>query len=279
MKYSININQLVLAKYKNLDVADGAILDFLGHLCGSAHPAVVKKRIVEKDKTWTWVNLAHLIQEMPLLRVSATSSVSRRLTKIEKEGFLTTKRKIHQKLYVALTPKYDELLRLSNSQQGAIASTQQSYCVKATDNNIIDNKERKSLKTLPKENRKKSVNTNVTSAMRSPELIPPSPIVKESRTREAKLLKHFQTVTKQPRVRMTDGRKLKLKVRLQEFSFDEIMSAITNASQDYWWMGPGKRYLTIDYLLRNNETLDRLLNLKPNKNVKSKSKRFFKRVQ
>ena len=42
MKYSINVNQLVLSKYKDLDIIDGAILDFLGHLCSSSHPSIVR---------------------------------------------------------------------------------------------------------------------------------------------------------------------------------------------------------------------------------------------
>jgi len=140
---------------------------------------------------------------------------------------------------------------------------------------ITDNKRKKEYKNiLPKENKKNP--TSIKDETTEP--IPPSPIRKNIRTQSAELLVLFQEATKQPRVRMTDGRKDKLKARLEEFSLDEIKKAITNASKDSWWMSDGKRYLTLDYLLRNNETLDRLLNLKPKKHGKQKRRKFFKRV-
>ena len=109
MKYNININQIALAK-TSLDIADGAILDYLYYLCSSLSEKVEKHR---KDG-YTWVNFNYLMEEMPLLRVKSKSRISERIKKISKEGFLNTKRE-GNKFYVKLTAKVDELFVKSNN--------------------------------------------------------------------------------------------------------------------------------------------------------------------
>jgi hypothetical protein len=108
MKYNININQMALAN-TSLDIADGAILDYLYYLCSSLSEKVEKHR---KDG-YTWVNFNHLMAEMPLLRVKSKSRISERIKKISKEGYLKTNRE-GNKFYVKLTAKVDELFVKSN---------------------------------------------------------------------------------------------------------------------------------------------------------------------
>lgn len=108
MKYNININQIALAK-TSLDIADGAILDYLYYLCSSLSDKVEKHR----KNGYTWVNFNYLMEEMPLLRVKSKSRISERIKKIGEEGFLKTQRE-GNKFYVKLTSKVDELFVKSN---------------------------------------------------------------------------------------------------------------------------------------------------------------------
>lgn len=63
--------------------------------------------------------------------------------------------------------------------------------------------------------------------------------------------------------RVTSGRKKKLKTRLETYTLDEILQAIEKASKDKFYSGGNDRnwVLTLDYLLRNDENIDKLLNL------------------
>jgi len=65
-------------------------------------------------------------------------------------------------------------------------------------------------------------------------------------------------------VKATDGRIAKLKVRLNSFSTTDLLSAATNLAADNYMQGDnegGKRYGTIDYLLRNDENVDKYLTM------------------
>jgi len=109
MKYNININQIALAN-TSLDIADGAILDYLYYLCSSLSVRVEKQR----KNGYTWVNFNYLMEEMPLLRVKSKSRISERIKKISNEGYLKTMRE-GNKFYVKLTAKVDELFVKSNA--------------------------------------------------------------------------------------------------------------------------------------------------------------------
>jgi hypothetical protein len=73
VKYSININQLVLAE-TSLDIGDAAILDFLTFICNSRNEKVEAERIRDERGSCTWVDYGHLLRDMPLL--SSTLSIS-----------------------------------------------------------------------------------------------------------------------------------------------------------------------------------------------------------
>lgn len=64
-------------------------------------------------------------------------------------------------------------------------------------------------------------------------------------------------------VRYTDGRKRKLQSRLKSYKGKEILKAAENLGADDYMQGDnptGKRYGDIDYLLRNDEIIDKYLN-------------------
>ena len=110
MKYNIEINQLVLSK-TNLDVIDGSILNFIIFICLSKNQKVEQQR----KNGFTWINYEYLLAEMPLLKIKSKGSLSNRLKKIEKEGYIKTIREKHQKIYVELTERIDELFTRMNS--------------------------------------------------------------------------------------------------------------------------------------------------------------------
>ena len=73
---------------------------------------------------------------MLLLRINDKGAVTRRVQKIEAEGYISTKRDKHQKLLFKINSKHDELLIAVNR---GVAKNQQSYSRKSTNNNTIDN--------------------------------------------------------------------------------------------------------------------------------------------
>jgi len=109
MQYTITINQLVLA-YTKLDLIESAIIEYLCFICTSLNEKIEK----ERQDGYTWVNYKHLMKEMPLLRIKSKSAITPRIKKIEKEGYVAC-RIIHQRLYVRLLPKVDELFTNTNS--------------------------------------------------------------------------------------------------------------------------------------------------------------------
>ncbi len=86
------------------------------------------------------------------------------------------------------------------------------------------------------------------------------------------IYKHFcERFNKNPNTyRLSEARKRKLKKRLTEFTAEEIKTAITNASNDDFYSGGGNRGWSadLDYITRNYENVEKLLNLIPRKGGK-----------
>lgn len=75
----------------------------------------------------------------------------------------------------------------------------------------------------------------------------------------------------------TEGRKTKLQARLKKYTFEQILSALDNLDKNPWNHGKNDRGWVADpdFLLRNDEQIDRYLNYKPKKefaNAGSKDK-------
>lgn len=107
MKYNININQKALAR-SGLNLKDSAILDYLVTYCNSQNPKIVKQRI----NGATWINYQSLMDDMPLLEISSRNSITPRIQKIAKAGYITTELKTIQgnkRLFVKLTAQVDSL--------------------------------------------------------------------------------------------------------------------------------------------------------------------------
>jgi len=154
MKYSININQAALARTK-LDIKDGAILEYLKSFCMADDKNIKQLTLTEKGISYryTWINFNHMIEEMPLLKIKQKASISRRIKKIKKEGFIKTFRAPDRSLYVRLLPKIKELdfgegvtlkkqvLLKSNSTNRTIdISSKDDIDILTKDINTIDNR-------------------------------------------------------------------------------------------------------------------------------------------
>lgn len=75
-----------------------------------------------------------------------------------------------------------------------------------------------------------------------------------------------ETLGFSPNVRFTEQRKRKLKARTKVYSASDLLSAAKVIANDEFLQGENagaKRYGTIDYLLRNDEIVDRYLEQKP----------------
>jgi len=120
MRYSINLNQLVLA-YTKLDIIEGAILTYLNFICTTVNEKVAKERV----EGFTWVNYKHLMLEMPLLRIKSKGAITPRIKNIEKAGYIETKI-IGQRMYIRVLPKIDELFTNTNGQSQTVHENEQS---------------------------------------------------------------------------------------------------------------------------------------------------------
>lgn len=122
MKYYILINQLVLSKTE-LDIIDGAILDYIYFYCNSQNEKIKKQRITDEDgEIWTWVDYQSLLKDMPMLKLKSGGVLTLRMNKIEKAGYIKTTRFQHMKKYFRLTAKSDGLFIQMNR---AIQSSEQ----------------------------------------------------------------------------------------------------------------------------------------------------------
>lgn len=134
MKYTININQLALAK-TGLDIVDAAILDYLYVYCNSRNEKIEAQRV----DGWTWINYSALIEDMPLLGIKSPGAITPRIKKLERAGFISTNRLKHQKLFMKMNSQVDELFIETNSRPGgAIHQNEQSYSPSRTNNNTTD---------------------------------------------------------------------------------------------------------------------------------------------
>ena len=122
MKYTILINQKVLSKTK-LDLKDAAILEYIRGWCQSDDPKIKQLTLREDgiDYKYTWINFNYLIEEMPLLYLKGKASVSERIERIKKEGFIKTFQSPENSLYVRLMPKIKEL----EFERGAVRESEQ----------------------------------------------------------------------------------------------------------------------------------------------------------
>jgi len=147
MKYFILINQQVLSK-TNLDIIEGAILDYIYFYCNSQNEKVKKQRITDKNELWTWIDYKTLLRDMPMLKIKSIGAITSRINKIEKSGYIKTKRFKNIKKYFRMTAKSDDLFINMNrsihtdEQTCSYKRTEPVHIYEPIKNKVIKNKDK-----------------------------------------------------------------------------------------------------------------------------------------
>jgi hypothetical protein len=114
VKYTIFINQLACYRMglcDKLDITDLAILDYIHGWC----VAPKADRIILDHEEYTRINYAHLIEEMPVLRIREKDTISARIRKIRTQDLIKTFQAKDNTLYVRQTKRCYDLFFSDNS--------------------------------------------------------------------------------------------------------------------------------------------------------------------
>ncbi len=88
MKYNLTINLEKLNTIsKETNIIEAYILDWIISICKSDRIKIVNER---KDG-YTWISYSRILEDLPLLPWKTTSNIGRYISKLEKQGFITTK--------------------------------------------------------------------------------------------------------------------------------------------------------------------------------------------
>lgn len=141
MRYTLTINQVGVADaglIDHTDIIDWHIIDYIH--AWIAHPRA--HRLGEK----VWINLSHLMREMPMLGIRSKSSLSRRLRKLADLSLLELERDQDQRLYCVLTEYCFDVIafRPANGTPRTVARDEQPL---HTDNGTVAHEQRGPLHT------------------------------------------------------------------------------------------------------------------------------------
>lgn len=229
MKYNIFINQKVLVELApNLDIKDGAILNYLYDFCAADDKNTDQMNFIEGgiNYRYTWVDFSHLVQNLPILQFRQTSSISQRLKRIEKAGFIKTKidyseQTGHKKTYIRLTEKI-KFLNFSND---------------TLITGIISQDEKKSIKdggliipiTSPN-----NLDSSIISITNNKNRYVGSLSEKEAEIKVNDLINYYEKNIGD--VRIKSSVKSKIKNLLRDFTAEQLEEIINKKADDRWFM-------------------------------------------
>jgi hypothetical protein len=116
VKYTIFINQLACYRMglcEKLDITDLAILDYIHGWCVAPRA----DRIILDHEEYTRINYAHLIEEMPVLRIREKDTISTRIKKNRDQALIKTFQAKDNTLYVRQTKKCYDLFFSDNNNE------------------------------------------------------------------------------------------------------------------------------------------------------------------
>lgn len=239
MKYNININQKALIQLvgEDFDLIDAAILDFLIDFCSSDNKKIEKMSYKENgtEYYYTWVNQELINNQVPLLRFKQTDSISRRIQKIKKYGFIKT--------FTVRAPESGQL-------RTYIRLTEYIDLIKF-DRNITNKVENEDL----------SVQTDSPISLN---LKPFQSTLKDNNINNNNIINNIYTYYTQKiykTSKLTDEGKKKIITRLKSYSEEELLRAIDKFSSNSWWMERNSNQ-GIVWFFRSDDQVDRFLNLK-----------------
>lgn len=219
MKRYININQEQLLELcPNITLQEATVFDYLFYICATKNDKIV--RIERNNEYFTWVDLASLLDNLPIMKLKSTSSISDIIKSIKDQKLIKTinlPQDGKNKLYIKLTDLTETLFATAN---GAIRPGERDHSPQRMYSNNID-----------------SIYNNIYMSFK--ELIN-----KESR--------------------LTDSAKTKIKLRLKSYSEEELRRAMTNFSNNQWWMehnaGRG-----VAWFFHSDDRIDQFLSLNSTK--------------
>lgn len=116
MHFTINANQKQLQKHcPDLNINHYAIIDVLKSMCLSHSEEIRESRITKDGRQYTWVDLQHVIEELPCLTFNSTGTLSKRVKEIVASGLFDKETK-GRKMYVSPTPKLDKIDRKTSAE-------------------------------------------------------------------------------------------------------------------------------------------------------------------
>lgn len=114
-----------------ITLKEAAILDYIIFICRS-----MNKKVVAKRKNWkTWVDYGKLIEDMPLLHLKSTGSISKKIDKLVEYWYLE-KTLYDRKAYLDMTEMVDKLFLSGND---VVAQKKQRRFSQETNNTTKDN--------------------------------------------------------------------------------------------------------------------------------------------
>ena len=99
MKYNIFINQYWVVKNNlvgKVDETDLCLLDYIHSFTLSKK----SKKITFEKEVYTWINITHLIKNMPVIKITNSSNISRRISKLEKVKLIKKHLSPENSLYI-----------------------------------------------------------------------------------------------------------------------------------------------------------------------------------
>jgi len=226
MKYYVHTNQLVLHTEKKLDFNDAAVLEYIIMMCTSVNKKIVSMR----KNNMTWIDYEYLLAELPMLRITSKSGVSKKIKKLEEAGFIETEKKEKYRLYVKITEKVDSLACTTGNAR--VSKSKRSVRVI---NNNINNKKKNNHNTKNPNSRVKALDT------KQEEKFEFDVYIKEMSQHKSR---HIQLIAKyfvkkeikydsKAKIQVAMKRHLRAATNLAPFSNKEIKQAVTICEEKY----------------------------------------------
>ena len=276
MKYTIIINQAGIAEAglaDKTDVVDWSIIDYIKGWM--TNPSATKRN------DHIWINIKHLIEQMPLLGLKGKGAVSNRIKKLTELGLISKEHDSEKRLYCRITeychnaiefragekkpitPRSSNEGGVHENEQGGVHTDEQGV---HTDehtvvNHLLDNqKQIRDIKHLSDES-DEMVEQAVfppTSQEVQPIHSPGKGVCKSTERHPAieHIFRHYCQIMNKPTLELKPARIKLIRNRLKDWDVDQLLQAINGCAASRYHQGdnPARTvYNSLELILRNDE--------------------------
>jgi hypothetical protein len=124
--FEITIPQKSLSIIKDLDIVDASILVYCNNIIKTRHYTISEHRKLfpigapeQERKLYTWIDYNHLMESMPLLKITTKRALYNRLQKLVRLGLLKKETYKHNMPYFRLTERAEGLI-ITNNKKGYV---------------------------------------------------------------------------------------------------------------------------------------------------------------